>query len=197
MRNDRADALVNGAVYRVLAWSGVACQAAALVAVAVLQRWNGVWSLAIFLVVSTGFLLLRPRLPNLLSFLVIVAAVINAVGWAWNLFNQVSFYDEMVHAFTAFAVMAAIGHFARTRGYLDAPPGSVRYVLTVTAVGLALGALWEVAEALVLNLSLTDTLIDLAMDALGAAVGGAFAGWVIRHQEAPRRRPTSESPSVP
>ena len=64
MRNDRPDPLVNSDIYRILAWSGVAFQAAALVAVAVLQRWHGVWSLAIFLAVSTGFLLLRPRLTE-------------------------------------------------------------------------------------------------------------------------------------
>lgn len=173
---------VNSGTYRLLAWIGVALQGVALVAAFFLERWTGLPSLALFLVLSITFLLLQDRLPSLLSALVVAAALVNAVGWAWNLFQPVIFYDEMVHTFTAFAFMAAFGYLGWTRGYIDAAPGSARFVLTVAGAGLALGVLWEVAEALFLNLTWTDTLIDLLVDTIGAAAGGVLAGWVIRRQ---------------
>src|SRR5687767_4362890 len=74
--------------YRALAWIGVAIQAAALVAVLVVERFGGVPSLASFLVLSVAFLLLPDRLPGLLTFLVIVAAVVNAAGWAFDLYQK-------------------------------------------------------------------------------------------------------------
>ena len=101
----------------------------------------------------------------------------------------------MVHAFTSFAVVAAIGHYAWTRQYLEAAPGGARYVLILTAAGLALGLVWEIAEALALKLSWSDTVADLVLDTLGAAAGGLLAGWVILRQRAPRTQRPSQSPA--
>jgi hypothetical protein len=168
-------------IYRALAWLGVALQAAALIAVVVVERWKGLPSIALFLGLSFVFLLLQDRLPSLISMLVVIAALVNAAGWAWNLF-PVPLYDDLVHGFTAFAGMAAIGYLCWTRGLLDAAPGSAKFVLAVAAAGLALGVLWELAEARFLNLTWTDTLLDLLVDTIGAALGGVLAGWAIRRQ---------------
>ncbi len=52
-----------------------------------------------------------------------------------------------------------------------------RYLITITCFGIAIGALWEVAESrvgIVLSTevieSLNDTIIDLIMDSLGAVI---------------------------
>jgi hypothetical protein len=52
-----------------------------------------------------------------------------------------------------------------------------RYLLTITCFGIAIGALWEVAESrvgIVLSTevieSLNDTIIDLIMDSLGSVI---------------------------
>jgi len=174
--------VVNSGIYRALAWLGVALQAAALIAIVVVERWNGVPTIALFLAFSIAFLLMQDRLPGLLSLLVVLAALVNAAGWAWNLFEPVPLYDDLVHAFTAFAGMAALGYLGGTRGYIDAPPGSAKFVLVVAAAGLALGLLWELAEALFLSLAWPDTLTDLLVDTVGAALGGGLAGWAIRRQ---------------
>ena len=173
---------VDSRTHRILAWIGVALRAAALIAVLLLERRHGLPSLATFLVLSIAFLAAQDRLPSLISLLVVVAALINAVGWAWNIFNQVTFYDEFVHAFSSFAVVAALGYLAWTRGYLDAKPGSAKFVLAVTVGGFVLGVLWEMVEMTFLDLTWTDTLVDLLMDTIGAAVAAAFVGWVIRRQ---------------
>ncbi len=179
----RAHSAVNSRTCRTLAWIGVALQAAALVAVLVMERFSGVPSLAIFLVLSVAFLLLQDRLPSLLTLLVIVAAVANAAGWAFNLYHRFAPFDELIHTFTAFTGMAALGYLGWAYGYIRAAPGSGTFVLIVAATGLVLGIGWEILESLFLNLSWTDTLVDLLVDTVGAAAGGVLAGWVIRRQD--------------
>ena len=55
-------------------------------------------------------------------------------------------------------------------------------MLAVTVGGFVLGVLWELVEMTFLDLTWTDTLVDLLMDTIGAAVAAAFVGWVIRRQ---------------
>ena len=178
----RADPVVNSGTYRTLAWIGVALQAAALVAVLVMARRSGVPSLATFLVLSVAFLLLQDRLPSLLTLLVIVAAVANAAGWAFNLYQKFAPFDELIHTFTAFTGMAALGYLGWTQGYIKAAPGSAKFVLIVAVAGLVLGIGWELIEIIFLNITWTDSLVDLLVDTIGAAAGGVLAGWVIRRQ---------------
>jgi hypothetical protein len=175
--------------YRALAWIGVAIQAAALVAVLVVERFGGVPSLASFLVLSVAFLVLQDRLPGLLTFLVIVAAVVDAAGWAFDLYQKFAPFDELVHTFTAFTGMAALGYFGWTQGYIKAAPDGARFVLIVAVGGLVLGVGWELVEVLFLDLTWTDSLVDLLADTVGAAAGGVLAGWAIRRQGRHRMAP--------
>ena len=185
----RAQPTVNSPTYRTLAWLGVALQAVALVAVFVMERFSGVPSMATFLVLSIAFLLLQDRLPSLLTLLIIVTAVVNAAGWAFNLYQRFAPFDEFIHTFTAFTGMAALGYLGWTRGYIKAAPGGAQFVLTVAAVGLVLGIGWELIEVLFLNITWTDALADLVVDTIGAAAGGVLAGWVIRRQGQQHRAP--------
>jgi hypothetical protein len=100
---------VDSRFWRLLAWSGVALELAALVVVLMLERWGGAWSIAAFLILSVGFLLSQDRTPGPIDVLVIVAAMVNAAGWAWDLFDRFVWYDETVHFFMTFAVIAALG----------------------------------------------------------------------------------------
>ncbi|WP_230534416.1 hypothetical protein [Microvirga roseola] len=178
---------VNSGAWRALAWFGVVLQAAAFVAVWWLQRWNGLWTIGGFFVLSLAFMLMKDRIPSLMSFLVVCAALLNAGGWAWNWFNQFVWYDEFVHAFTPFAVVSAIMYRLWTGGSIDNAPGSGGLILKAALIGLGLGIAWEIVEALFLNLVVTDTVVDLVMDTIGAALGGWFAGWAIRNQGATQR----------
>ena len=60
-------------------------------------------------------------------------------------------------------------------------------MLTITCFGIAIGALWEVAESrvgIVLSTevieSLNDTIIDLIMDSLGAAIAALTSLWTLQ-----------------
>lgn len=61
------------------------------------------------------------------------------------------------------------------------------YLVTITSFGIAIGALWEIAEwsaGKVLSTevieSLDDTIIDLVMDSLGAGLAALTSLWALR-----------------
>jgi VanZ family protein len=56
---------------------------------------------------------------------------------------------------------------------VDMPVGP--WIVIAALSGLFLGIVWEVLEALFLNLSWVDTLSDLVLDMVGAALGGWLA----------------------
>jgi hypothetical protein len=178
---------VNSGSWRMLAWLGVALQAAALIAVWWLQRWGGLWTIGGFFALSLAFMLMKDRIPSLMSFLIVCAALLNAGGWAWNWFEQFVWYDEFIHTFTPFALVSALTYRLWTGGSINDAPGSGSFILKAALIGLGLGIAWEIAEMLFLNLHVTDTLVDLVLDTIGAALGGWFAGWAIHNQGAAQR----------
>lgn len=184
MNRTPTSSTADSSTFRVLAWLGVALQAAALVGVVLLQRWNGLPSIAIFLVLSVTFLLIEDGVPSLVSFLVVLAAIVNAGGWGWEWYALV-WFDEFVHFFTSVAVVAAVLCMAWPRRVLPHPSSLGHIVLMGAAVGLGLGILWEIAEALFVSLTVVDTVFDLILDTLGAAVGGWLADWAAREHRQP------------
>ncbi|MEG3896499.1 MULTISPECIES: hypothetical protein [unclassified Microcoleus] len=61
------------------------------------------------------------------------------------------------------------------------------YLLTITCLGIGIGALWEVAEwtaGIVLSTevieSLNDTIINLIVDSLGAAIAALTGLWTLQ-----------------
>lgn len=168
-RASRSSIDVDGIVWRVLAWVGIGLQAGALVLVWLVERWSGVWVIAGFLAVSLLFMLNRRSVPSLIDMLVVAAAAINAGGWVWNWFDALVWFDEVVHAFTSMAVVAAIVHLLCRRYHLAS---TVAGIAAGAALGLAIGIAWELVEMTFLDLQRVDTTVDLLMDTIGGAAGG-------------------------
>lgn len=110
-----------------------------------------------------------------------IAALLNIAGYVWHLYERISWFDRLVHGYTLFALTLPLALWlyglvltgARTHGLL--------FVLIVACLGLALGALWEIAEwgldQLVSGNIIRgkfDTILDMMMDTLGALL----AGWI-------------------
>ena len=104
----RRSSVVDSTVWHVLAWVGVALQTLA----AVVARWSenlgGLWIILGFLAGSVVFLFAVRRLPSLLAFVAILAATINSGGWAWNWYDAVSWFDELVHTYGPLAIAAVL-----------------------------------------------------------------------------------------
>lgn len=178
---DRSPVDLDRKSYRTAAWIGIALLVPAIVTAIVMEKWWGILMLAAFLIASIAFVAFEDRLPALFDLLFVAAALVNALGWAFDLYTRVPGYDDVAHAFTIFAVTLSLGFLAyhsvrahfRGRGTL--------YVLAIASFGLSVGALWEMIEWAFIG-TLRDPVADLYMDAIGALAAGLLAAWALRQE---------------
>lgn len=173
--------------YRRLAWIGQGLLGLAVVWVIAQGQWPQALTLALFLGASIIFVLQEDRLPTLFDFLFVLAALLNAAGWAWGLFNKPGLYDEIVHGYTIFALTLAISFLVYGSMLEIFRQHTVLYLVTVISFGIAIGALWEVVEWTAEQLlstqvipSLDDTITDLIMDTIGAVLAAVLSLWALR-----------------
>ncbi|BAB77019.1 hypothetical protein ACN23B_26680 [Anabaena sp. FACHB-709] len=173
--------------YRVIAWIGQALLAIFVIAAGFQGKWLNALGLAFFLVASFVFVVRDDKLPTLFDFLFVLAALLNATGWVWNLFGKPGLYDEIVHAYTTFAITLALSFLVYSPMLNLFRNHTLLYLVTITSFGIAIGALWEIAEwsaGKVLSTevieSLDDTIIDLVMDSLGAGLAALTSLWALR-----------------
>ncbi len=126
------------------------------------------------LAVLSGIALYFQRaLPSSIMLLLIMAATVNAAGYIVGLWHERTMFDEIVHAFTTFAGMTAVTWMATRDGRLLEEASAVSVVAAALVAGLVLGMVWEGFEWLIGIIgNQRDTLIDLAMDSLGAVAAG-------------------------
>ncbi len=154
-------------------WALLAAAQACLIWAGAESHWGDVIALTAISLVIAAILYTRSKLPSFFGFMLAVAAAVNGAGYALQLWHDETLFDEIVHAFTTFAGMAAIGWSLRDNDRLAASP--VRLLSSVIAIGLALGVLWEVFEwAIGIIGRPKDTAIDLLMDAVGAVAAAAM-----------------------
>lgn len=116
-----------------------------------------------------------------------VGLLASVAGSVWNLYSEIFWYDEVVHGYSFFALTLVVAVYA----YGVVLTGADRYefllILTIAGLGLALGALWEIAEWTYDQfvrpnaiLAKTDTILDLMVDTAGALVAGVVRMRMLR-----------------
>jgi VanZ family protein len=114
--------------------------------------------------------------------LLVTLGAVNVAGYAFDLYLQFWWFDRVLHACTVLAVTLWLALFVFGR----ALKGERRYgfliVLLVASLGIAVGALWEVAEWGFDQIApgdfingKHDTVIDIIMDTAGAVLAGTLA----------------------
>ncbi|WP_026736319.1 hypothetical protein [Fischerella sp. PCC 9605] len=173
--------------FRVIAWVGQALLAVFVIVAAFQGNWLNALGLACFLVVSLVFVIKDDRLPTLFDFLFVVAALLNAAGWVWGLFYMPGPYDEIVHAYTTFAITLALSFLVYSSMLNIFRNHKLLYLVTIASFGIAIGALWEITEWSAGKIlptevigSLNDTMIDLVMDTVGAGLAAAISLWALQ-----------------
>jgi hypothetical protein len=173
--------------FRVIAWVGQALLTIFVIVAALQGNWLNALALACFLVVSLVFVIKDDRLPTLFDFLFVVAALLNAAGWVWGLFYLPGPYDEIVHAYTTFAITLALSFLVYSSMLNIFRNHKLLYLVTIASFGIAIGALWEITEWSAGKIlptevigSLNDTIIDLVMDTLGAGLAATLSLWVLQ-----------------
>ena len=170
-------------LYSTAAWLGVTALSATAVVKAVAGRWGGAAVFAAFASTCGIFAATDTGQPRLSKLLLVVAAGINACGWAWGVFRVISGFDELAHGFTSFTLTFILVFIACRRGggYFRARPGLL--IVASVSVVVALGGLWEVAE---LAAGVVETRFnsvhDVGFDALGAALAAPVAVWGVRRR---------------
>ncbi|HYW18129.1 MAG TPA: hypothetical protein VE956_02245 [Nodularia sp. (in: cyanobacteria)] len=179
--------ILNWKGYRIIAWIGQALLTIFVIVAAVQGKLSNALGLAFFLVVSFVFVIRDNKLPTLFDFLFVLAALLNATGWVWDLFGMPGPYDEIVHAYTTFAITLALSFLVYGSMLNIFRNHPLLYLVTITSFGIAIGALWEVTEwsaGKILNTqvieSLDDTIIDLVMDSLGSGLAALISLWALR-----------------
>lgn len=170
--------------YRKIAWGGVALIAVGVLVVAVRGDWWAAASLAGFLAISYGFVAWERKLPELFDLVFVITALINAGGWAWDLYNKPGPYDEIAHFFTIFAITLSAGYLLYDELMESFFEHRILLVVAIASLGIALGALWEVAEWLAdfvlpqqIVSGLTDTITDIMLDSAGAVLAALLNLW--------------------
>lgn len=170
--------------YRAAAWVGQALLA--LGAAVVLFQGQALPAIMLsgFFIVSLLFLAFQRKLPALFDLLFIIAALINAGGSAWNLYNQPGPYDEIAHFYTIFAITLAAGYLLYGELIESFSSRRTLFVITVASLGIALGALWEIVEWLAdfvipmqIVSGLPDTITDMMLDSGGALLAALLNLW--------------------
>lgn len=163
--------------YQIAGWVGVVFLLVATAAAGMTERWWGLAGLALVSVAAVVFLLLRSRLPSLFSLLFVVAGILNGLGWVFNMWQRVPYFDPFTHAFTSFGVTLAIGYLVygsvtlHVRRY-----ATFLFALNVAALGVSLGAGWEIFEwSIGVPQTYQSVAIDLIADLIGAAAAAALA----------------------
>lgn len=121
---------------------------------------------------------------------IILAILANLAGYIWDLYEQFAWFDEVLHAYTAFALTLPLALLLYNIVLTGAKTRPILFVLTVASLGIAIGVLWEIAEWVYDQmvpenaiLGKTDTIIDLMMDILGAAAAGVVSVGMVNVHE--------------
>ncbi len=106
-----------------------------------------------------------------------VLGMANAAGYLLDLYQRFWWFDRILHACTIFALTLWLALFVCRRVLIGG--NGALLVLMIASVGLAIGALWEVAEWGFDRVApgdvikgKNDTIIDIVMDTAGAVLAG-------------------------
>ena len=187
--------------YRAAAWLGQALLAIAIAVVLIKGQWLAAAALAGFLLISYLFVAFERKLPTLFDLIFVIAALINAGGWAWDLYNKPGPYDEIAHFYTIFAITLAVGFMLYDELMESFYTHRVLFIITIASLGIALGALWEVTEWLADFLTpkqivsgLFDTITDIMLDSLGAIVAAFLNLWGLHERSLANALKVSHQP---
>lgn len=189
-------AMLNWDGFRIAAWGGMALLTGAILLVVVQGKWVQAAILSGFLIVSVLFVRRERQLPTLFDLIFVAAALINAAGWTWDLYNQPGLYDEVAHFFTMFAITLSLGYLLYNELMEGFYEHRMMFVVAIASMGIALGALWEVVEWLAdfatadqIVPGLNDTVTDLILDSAGAVLAAVLNLWGLNERAKRERQP--------
>jgi hypothetical protein len=112
-------------------------------------------------------------------FLLAALGIANVAGYALELYGHFWWFDRALHAGTILALTFWLALFVCCRALRGGNGRGALLVMLIASVGVAAGAIWEVAEWIWDRISpgdvikgKDDTVIDIVMDSAGALLAG-------------------------
>jgi hypothetical protein len=172
--------------YRIAAWAIAVILACLAVYAGLTQSWQNGLVLGGFAVAMVIYLAAQSDVPAVFNVVMTASVALNAGGWAWQIFNSIWGYDEVAHALGTLGMTLVIGWYGY-RPIGDALRGRPWVMLlAVSALGISLGALWEITEwigywffAQPSVQVLDDKISEMVADSVGALVAAAFFRWAL------------------
>lgn len=122
-----------------------------------------------------------------------IAIVANILGYTSSLYQQWWWFDRVLHGYTLWAGTLWLGVFVFAPVIRPEHARSLRAFLVILAVGVAVGALWEIAEWAFDQFASgdvikgkQDTILDIIMDTLGALLAAAMTMASVDRRDHPR-----------
>lgn len=114
--------------------------------------------------------------------LLFLALLANIAGYVFDLYARWAWFDKVLHPSTIGAITLGLGLALYGRALTGAIAHRVLLIVAIAALGVAVGALWEVAEWAYDQITpgnaikgKFDTITDLIVDTIGAIVAGIAA----------------------
>ena len=123
-----------------------------------------------------------------------IAAAFNIGGYALNWYQKFWWFDKALHAYTTFAVTLPLALLLYREVLTGLRAHRLLLLLTIANLGVALGALWEIAEFAVAELgepdveSRIDTVMDLLADSSGAVVAALVSTKMLERSKSVARK---------
>ncbi len=123
--------------------------------------------------------------------LAVFGALVAIASIVFGLYQVFPWFDEVLHAYNFFALTLLVAVYAYGVVLAGAREHGFLLVLTITVLGLGLGALWEIGEFTYdrilappsVILPKFDTMMDMLLDTGGALVAGLLVLWMLRKDE--------------
>jgi hypothetical protein len=104
------------------------------------------------------------------SFLLAATGIANVAGYAQELYGRFWWFDRVLHACTILALTFWMALFVFHRALRGGNGRGALLVMLIASVGMAAGAIWEVAEWIFDRIP--PGVIDIVMDSAGALLAG-------------------------
>lgn len=181
--------------YRYAAWIGLLCIGGSALFTLLRGQWQATAVLAGFGAAAIVFLILTDQIPAVIDALVVLAALVNAAGYVWDLYSTFFWFDEVLHGYTIFALTLPLGFLAFHAVIDDLRRHRLQFIFAIASFGIAIGAVWEIAEWIFDQIvpsdviaGKTDTIIDLIVDSVGALLAGWMSVWIVKDRSDGRWR---------
>lgn len=166
-----------------LAMAGHAFLAVLTLSFALAGDFGAAVTSGVLFVASFAYWLREEQLPNAFDLLIVVVALVNAVGWTFGLHVHAQpHFGLLSHALaTAFVTLALapVAYRGDLRRVLASRPAA--YAAAVATLALGLGVLWELWEygaAVLLDGRVAYGLGDVVRDLFATLLGALLAAWL-------------------